>query len=59
MAMDGALDHAFGFNDAIPLQIACASQHGIEDFWAKLAAHGGKADPCGWLQDPLGRHQKS
>jgi len=59
MTMDGGLGHASGFNDTIPLQIVYASHHGIEHFWAKLAAHGGKAVACGWLQDPLGRHPKS
>lgn len=54
MAMDGGLGHAFGFNEAISLQIACESQQEVDYFWAKLTANGGEEGPCGWVKDKFG-----
>lgn len=54
MAMDSALGHAFGFNEAISLQIACESQDEVDSFWTQLTANGGEEGPCGWLKDPFG-----
>jgi predicted 3-demethylubiquinone-9 3-methyltransferase (glyoxalase superfamily) len=54
MAMDGGLDHSFDFNEAISLQIACATQAEVDHFWAKLTANGGEEGACGWLKDKFG-----
>jgi len=54
MAMDSAVGHSFGFNEAISLQIACASQDEVDYYWTQLTANGGEEGPCGWLKDPFG-----
>ena len=54
MVMDSSAGHAFAFNEAISLQIACASQDEVDAFWARLTANGGEEGPCGWLKDPFG-----
>jgi predicted 3-demethylubiquinone-9 3-methyltransferase (glyoxalase superfamily) len=54
MAMDTAFDHAFGFTEAISLEIACATQAEVDYFWAALTADGGEEGPCGWLKDKFG-----
>ena len=54
MAMDSGAAHAFNFNEAISLEIACATQVEIDYFWTKLTANGGEEGPCGWLKDKFG-----
>lgn len=45
----------FKFNEAISLQIECATQEEVDYFWEKLGAGGDPAaQQCGWLKDKLG-----
>jgi predicted 3-demethylubiquinone-9 3-methyltransferase (glyoxalase superfamily) len=45
----------FKFNEAISLQVNCASQEEIDHYWEKLSAGGDpKAQQCGWLKDRYG-----
>ena len=45
----------FKFNEAISLQIFCATQDEIDYYWDKLSAGGDpKAQVCGWLKDRYG-----
>jgi predicted 3-demethylubiquinone-9 3-methyltransferase (glyoxalase superfamily) len=45
----------FKFNEAISLQINCATQEEIDYYWEKLSARGDpKAQQCGWLKDRYG-----
>ena len=45
----------FKFNEAISLQVNCATQDEIDYYWDKLAAGGvPKAQQCGWLKDRFG-----
>ena len=43
----------FKFNEALSLQINCASQDEVDEFWARLS-EGGEEGPCGWLKDRYG-----
>lgn len=52
-AMDSALEHNFGFNEAISLVINCENQTEIDYYWGKLSADP-KAEICGWLKDKYG-----
>ena len=46
---------AFTFNEAISLQVNCATQEEIDYYWEKLGAGGDpKAQQCGWLKDRYG-----
>jgi predicted 3-demethylubiquinone-9 3-methyltransferase (glyoxalase superfamily) len=46
---------AFEFNEAISLQVNCATQVEIDYYWEKLSAGGDpKAQQCGWLKDRFG-----
>ena len=53
MAMDSALEHGFGFNEAVSLMITCRDQAEIDRFWAALSAVPA-AEQCGWLKDRFG-----
>ena len=53
MAMDSALDHKFGFNEAVSFVVNCDTQAEIERFWAALSAVP-QAEQCGWLKDRYG-----
>jgi predicted 3-demethylubiquinone-9 3-methyltransferase (glyoxalase superfamily) len=45
----------FKMNEALSLQINCATQNEIDYYWNKLAAGGDpKAQQCGWLKDKYG-----
>jgi len=45
----------FTFNEAISLQIFCATQDEIDYYWEKLSAGGDpQAQQCGWLKDRYG-----
>ena len=53
-AMDSALDHRFGFNEAVSFMVPCATQEEIDCYWGKLTADGGQESMCGWLKDRFG-----
>ncbi|MCY1353495.1 3-demethylubiquinone-9 3-methyltransferase [compost metagenome] len=45
----------FRFNEAISLQVNCASQAEIDHYWDRLCAGGDPtAQQCGWLKDRYG-----
>jgi predicted 3-demethylubiquinone-9 3-methyltransferase (glyoxalase superfamily) len=45
----------FKFNEAISLQVNCATQDEIDYYWDKLSAGGDpNAQACGWLKDRYG-----
>ena len=45
----------FKFNEAVSLQVNCATQDEIDYYWEKLSAGGDpKAQQCGWLKDRYG-----
>ena len=45
----------FKFNEAVSLQVNCATQEEIDHYWEKLGAGGDpKAQQCGWLKDRYG-----
>ncbi len=54
MAMDGAGEHAFAFNEAISFVAECKDQQEIDYYWNKLIADGGEQSMCGWLKDKFG-----
>lgn len=43
----------FTFNEAISLQIDCATQDDVDHYWSRLT-DGGEEGPCGWLKDRYG-----
>lgn len=46
---------AFRFNEAVSLQIHCATQAEVDHCWNALAAGGdARAQQCGWLKDRYG-----
>lgn len=53
MAMDSAMDHGFGFNEALSLQVLCEGQAEIDHYWRELSV-GGEPGQCGWLKDRFG-----
>lgn len=54
MAMDGAGNHSFHFNEAISFVIHCQTQAEIDAYWNALSADGGKELMCGWVTDKFG-----
>jgi predicted 3-demethylubiquinone-9 3-methyltransferase (glyoxalase superfamily) len=45
----------FKFNEAISLQVYCATQEEVDYYWEKLRKGGDeKAQQCGWLKDKYG-----
>lgn len=54
MAMDGAGNHGFAFNEAISFVVECKDQAEIDKYWNHLTANGGSESMCGWLKDPFG-----
>jgi len=54
VAMDSALEHKFGFSEAISFLINCDSQKEIDALWQQLTASGGQEGQCGWLKDRYG-----
>ena len=45
----------FKFNEAISLQVNCATQEEIDYYWDKLSQGGDpRAQQCGWLKDRFG-----
>lgn len=53
MAMDSALDHQFGFNEAVSFMVSCETQEEIDRLWRALSAVP-EAERCGWLKDRFG-----
>lgn len=46
---------AFVFNEAISLQVMCATQEEVDHYWARLSAGGDeRTQQCGWLKDRFG-----
>jgi predicted 3-demethylubiquinone-9 3-methyltransferase (glyoxalase superfamily) len=52
-AMDSALDHKFGFNEAVSLVVLCDTQDEIDHYWKALSAVP-SSEQCGWLKDRFG-----
>ena len=45
----------FKFNEAVSLQVNCATQKEIDHYWSRLSAGGDpRAQQCGWLKDRYG-----
>jgi len=45
----------FKFNEAISLQVSCATQADVDYYWHTLSAGGDeRAQQCGWLKDKYG-----
>ena len=45
----------FKFNEAVSLQIECASQKEVDYYWERLSEGGDpQAQACGWLKDKFG-----
>ena len=44
----------FTFTEAISLQIPCADQGEIDEYWERLTSDGGEEGQCGWLKDKYG-----
>jgi predicted 3-demethylubiquinone-9 3-methyltransferase (glyoxalase superfamily) len=53
IAMDSAVEHKFGFNEAISLVVTCNSQEELDTYWEALSAVP-SAEQCGWLKDKYG-----
>jgi predicted 3-demethylubiquinone-9 3-methyltransferase (glyoxalase superfamily) len=53
VAMDGASEHNFSFNEAISFMVYCDDQDEIDYYWKKLSAVP-EAEQCGWLKDKYG-----
>lgn len=43
----------FTFNEAVSLEIGCATQEEVDYYWEKLT-DGGEESACGWLKDRFG-----
>jgi len=54
MAMDGAGEHNFSFNEAISFVINCDTQEQIDYFWNSFTKDGGEESMCGWCKDKFG-----
>jgi predicted 3-demethylubiquinone-9 3-methyltransferase (glyoxalase superfamily) len=52
-AMDSALDHAGGFNEAISFLVACEDQDELDRCTDALSAVP-EAEQCGWIKDRFG-----
>jgi len=53
VAMDGAGEHKFNFNEAVSLMVNCDTQEEIDYYTEKLSAVP-EAEQCGWLKDQFG-----
>lgn len=52
-AMDSALEHDFGFNEAVSFMVYCRDQAEIDRYWQALSAVP-EAEQCGWCKDRFG-----
>jgi predicted 3-demethylubiquinone-9 3-methyltransferase (glyoxalase superfamily) len=53
IAMDSALEHQFGFNEAISLYVDCDTQDEVDRLWDQLSDNPHN-EQCGWLKDRFG-----
>ncbi len=53
VAMDGAGEHDFAFNEAISFIVNCDNQEEIDYYWDKLS-YVPESEQCGWLKDKFG-----
>jgi predicted 3-demethylubiquinone-9 3-methyltransferase (glyoxalase superfamily) len=53
VAMDGAGDHKFQFNEGLSFVVECDTQEEIDNYWNTLT-QGGSESMCGWLKDKYG-----
>lgn len=53
VAMDSHIEHKFGFNEALSLQVMCKDQQQVDRYWEALST-GGEKGVCGWLKDRFG-----
>ncbi|MFA5763378.1 MAG: VOC family protein [archaeon] len=53
IAMDGALEHNFTFNEAVSFMVNCKNQEEIDYYWEKLSTVT-ESEQCGWLKDKYG-----
>lgn len=51
--MDAPGEHAFGFNEAVSLSVACDDQAKIDKLWHELSTIP-EAEQCGWCKDKFG-----
>lgn len=51
--MDSALQHDFGFNEAVSFVVGCDTQADIDYYWEALSAVP-ESEQCGWLKDKFG-----
>ena len=54
MAMDGAGNHNFSFNEALSFVIECETQNEIDYYWNAFTSDGGQESNCGWCKDKFG-----
>lgn len=54
MAMDGAGNHNFSFNEGLSLVIHCDNQEQIDYYWNSFTQDGGQESMCGWCKDKFG-----
>jgi predicted 3-demethylubiquinone-9 3-methyltransferase (glyoxalase superfamily) len=53
VAMDGAGEHTFQFNEGLSYVVECDTQEEIDNYWNTLT-QGGRESQCGWLKDKYG-----
>jgi predicted 3-demethylubiquinone-9 3-methyltransferase (glyoxalase superfamily) len=53
VAMDGAGDHKFQFNEGLSFVVECDTQKEIDNYW-NILTQGGSESQCGWLKDKYG-----
>ena len=44
----------FKLTPAISLVVSCDTQREVDQLWARILEAGGKAGPCGWIEDQFG-----
>jgi predicted 3-demethylubiquinone-9 3-methyltransferase (glyoxalase superfamily) len=54
MAMDGAGEHNFSFNEGLSFVINCDTQAQIDYYWNTFTTDGGQESMCGWCKDKFG-----
>ena len=53
VAMESAMEHKFGFTEAVSFLVECADQAEIDKYWNALCADPAAAQ-CGWVKDKFG-----
>ena len=53
VAMDGAGEHKFQFNEGLSFVVECDTQEEIDNYWDTLTKDGSES-MCGWLKDKYG-----